>query len=134
MCQCRGSVVWLLVALIGSWFAPAKSLAVPPAGDVFVLPSRHDGWGVVVNQALGAGLPLLCSDAVGAAHDLIESEVNGLIFPAGNAAALLACLRRLATSPETVFRWGQASRRKAAEWTPAAGAEKWLRVFESLSP
>src|SRR6266700_2915443 len=76
--------------------------------DVFVLPSRHDGWGVVVNQALGAGLPLLCSDAVGAAHDLIEPEVNGLIFPAGNLAELLACLRRLAGSPETAIRWGNA--------------------------
>jgi len=101
--------------------------------DVFVLPSRHDGWGVVVNQALGAGLPLLCSDAVGAAHDLIEPEVNGLIFPAGSLAELLACLRRLAGSPETAIRWGNASRRKAGEWTPEAGAEKWVRVFEALS-
>ncbi len=33
--------------------------------DVFVLPSRYDGWGVVVNQAIGAGLPVICSDAVG---------------------------------------------------------------------
>ena len=100
--------------------------------DVFVLPSRHDGWGVVVNQALGAGLPLLCSDAVGAAHDLIEPEVNGLLFPVGDAAALHVALRRLALSPETAVRWGEASRRKAAEWTPAAGAERWVRVFHSL--
>ena len=41
--------------------------------DVFVLPSRYDGWGVVVNQALGAGLPILCSDAVGAAADLVRA-------------------------------------------------------------
>src|SRR5207244_779677 len=39
--------------------------------DVFVLPSRYDGWGVVVNQALGAGLPIICSDQVGAGFDLI---------------------------------------------------------------
>jgi len=45
--------------------------------DVFVLPSRHDGWGVVVNQALGAGLAVIASDAVGAAVDLIEPETNG---------------------------------------------------------
>jgi glycosyltransferase involved in cell wall biosynthesis len=101
--------------------------------DVFVMPSRHDGWGVVVNQALGAGLPLLCSDAVGAAHDLVEPEVNGLIFPAGDKSALLACLRRLALSPETAIRWGLASRRKAPDWTPEAGAEKWVRIFAALS-
>src|SRR5206468_3627451 len=46
--------------------------------DVFVLPSRHDGWGVVVNQALGAGLPVITSDAVGAGLDLVEDGVNGL--------------------------------------------------------
>ncbi len=56
--------------------------------DVFVLPSRHDGWGVVVNQALGAGLAVIASDAVGAAHDLIEPEKNGLRFANGDSEEL----------------------------------------------
>jgi glycosyltransferase involved in cell wall biosynthesis len=109
---------------LGEYFAQA---------DIFVLPSRHDGWGVVLNQALGAGLPLICSDAVGAAHDVAEPEVNGLIFPAGNVSELTKCLSRLATSPETARSFGAASRRKAIEWSPAAGAEKWVRIFETLS-
>ena len=100
--------------------------------DVFVLPSRYDGWGVVVNQALGAGLPILCSDKVGAAHDLIHEEGNGCIFPAGDAAALAAAMQRVLDEPAVIARWGDASRRTAAEWTPEAGAEKWINAFQSI--
>ncbi|HEY2343310.1 MAG TPA: glycosyltransferase family 4 protein [Chthoniobacteraceae bacterium] len=100
--------------------------------DVFVLPSRHDGWGVVVNQALGAGLPLICSDAVGAAHDLITDGVNGCTFKGGDVDALLAAMERLAADPELRDHWGAASREAAQEWLPEKGAEKWAKAFETV--
>jgi glycosyltransferase involved in cell wall biosynthesis len=100
--------------------------------DVFVLPSRHEGWGVVINQALGAGLPVICSDAVGAGTDLVEEEVNGLHFAAGDVEGLQNCLERLANSPEIARQWGEASRQKAYSIVPSAGAEKWVRVFEEV--
>lgn len=101
--------------------------------DIFVLPSRHDGWGVVVNQALGAGLPVIASDAVGAGLDLVEDGVNGFRFRAGDLDGLQRCMESLASSSETARRMGEASRRKAVTLTPEAGAEKWARVFESLA-
>jgi glycosyltransferase involved in cell wall biosynthesis len=101
--------------------------------DVFVLPSRHDGWGVVVNQALGAGLPVITSDAVGAGLDLVDDGVNGLRFRAGDVEQLQSCIERLIASPETARAWGEASRRRALDLTSEAGAEKWVRVFDSLS-
>jgi glycosyltransferase involved in cell wall biosynthesis len=100
--------------------------------DVFVLPSRHDGWGVVVNQALGAGLPLLCSDAVGAAHDLIEPGRNGLVVEAGSAGALAGAMKRMLDGPELVRKWGAASFEAAGAWSPEAGAERWCRLFEEV--
>lgn len=100
--------------------------------DAFVLPSRHEGWGVVINQALGAGLPVICSEAVGAGTDLVEEEVNGLRFAAGDVDGLQTCLERLTKSPETARQWGQASRQKAYSILPSAGAEKWVRVIEEL--
>jgi glycosyltransferase involved in cell wall biosynthesis len=100
--------------------------------DVFVLPSRHDGWGVVVNQALGAGLPILCSDRVGAAHDLVESDVNGICFAADDADALAAAMRRCLDNPEQLTAWGKASRERADKWSPAAGAAKWIAAFAKL--
>lgn len=102
------------------------------ATDVFVLPSRYDGWGVVVNQALGAGLPILCSDRVGAGADLVEDEVNGLRFAADDAPALTAALRRCLDAPALLTAWGEASQKRAADWTPAAGAEKWIAAFRDL--
>lgn len=100
--------------------------------DVFVLPSRYDGWGVVVNQALGAGLPIICSDAVGAAYDLVQPEVNGLRVPAGNAEALTAAMRRLLNEPATRTAWGQASLDHSAQHSPAAGADRWVRALSEI--
>lgn len=100
--------------------------------DVFVLPSRYDGWGVVVNQALGAGLPVLCSDMVGAGYDLVEDGVNGMKFHAGDAVALAEQMARFVREPELVEKWGAAARRKAHEWTPEAGAAKWVEALQTV--
>jgi glycosyltransferase involved in cell wall biosynthesis len=53
-----------------------------------VLPSRFDGWGAVVNEALMVGTPVICSDRCGAS-DVIENGRNGYVFEADNADALL---------------------------------------------
>jgi len=114
-------------------FLPPEELpGIFARADVFVLPSRYDGWGVVVNQALGAGLPIVCSDAVGAGHDLVEPGVNGLRFPAGDVAALTACMERLAADPALAAQWGAASRARAEAWTPDMGAAKWVDVFRAV--
>ena len=100
--------------------------------DAFILPSQYDGWGVVVNQALGAGLPIIYSDAVGAGYDLVEEGVNGLRFPSGDVSALTRCMERLATEPALAAQWGAASRAKADAWTPDRGAAKWVDVFREV--
>lgn len=112
-------------------FQPPEELpALFAEADVFVLPSRYDGWGVVVNQALGAGLAVLCSDSVGAGFDLVEPEVNGLRFPAENTEALAMCMRRCLDAPDLIERWGRASRERAHLWQPEAGAAKWVKTLE----
>lgn len=98
--------------------------------DVFLLPSRHDGWAVVVNQALAAGLPIVTSDAVGAGLDLVENRSNGLRVPANDADALYDAMETIASNPELRSKWGERSRKVAGDLTPEAGAEKWVRVFE----
>jgi glycosyltransferase involved in cell wall biosynthesis len=100
--------------------------------DVFILPSRYDGWGVVVNQALAAGLPVITSDAVGAGMDLVEEGVNGSRFAAGDADGLYMAMERLALEPGLARAWGAASRRRALSLTPQAGAARWAGVFDSL--
>jgi glycosyltransferase involved in cell wall biosynthesis len=63
------------------------------AADLLVLPSRWDGWGAVVNEALMSGVPVVCSDACGA-RDLIRAGWNGDVFPCGSAAELGPTLAR----------------------------------------
>ncbi len=98
--------------------------------DIFVLPSRYDGWGVVVNQALGAGLPIVCSDAVGAAHDLVEPGVNGCIVPRGDADAITQALIQYLKEPEQLRAASLASLEKSKQWLPPVGAQRWIEVFE----
>jgi glycosyltransferase involved in cell wall biosynthesis len=61
----------------------------------FVLPSRHEPWGVVVHEFAAAGLPLLLSDAVGAGDLFLIHGYNGLRSPAGSAEGLAAAMARL---------------------------------------
>jgi glycosyltransferase involved in cell wall biosynthesis len=102
--------------------------------DVFVLPSRHDGWGVVVNQALAAGLPVITSNAVGAASDLVDNGVNGFRVAPNDVNALHQAMETLALNSDIARQWGKMSRERARDLTPEAGAEKWVRVFEKLRP
>lgn len=112
--------------------APEDLPRIFAQADVFILPSRYDGWGVVVNQALGAGMPILCSDMAGAGHDLVEEGMNGLRFPPEDPVALARCMERFIEQPGLIDEWGNASRQRAAEWTPEAGAKKWMRAFQTI--
>jgi glycosyltransferase involved in cell wall biosynthesis len=100
--------------------------------DVFVLPSRHDGWGVVVNQALAAGLPIITSDAVGAGLDFVDNGVNGVRIPAGDVQALYGAMHLFVLNPNLTAQWGRKSRERARELTPGVGSERWVEVFDSL--
>jgi glycosyltransferase involved in cell wall biosynthesis len=101
--------------------------------DVFVLPSRHDGWGVVVNQALATGVPIITTDAVGAGLDYVENRINGLRVKAGDVDALYDAMQTLARNPEFAHTWGVKSREMARTLTPEGGADKWVQVFEVLA-
>ncbi|WP_246828913.1 glycosyltransferase family 4 protein [Synechococcus sp. PCC 7502] len=100
--------------------------------DIFVLPSRHDGWGVVINQAIGAGLPVICSDAVGAANDLIEQGINGYTFPNGDVATLTTILANYLQNPEGIRIASDESLRKSIIWSTKAGSQNWVNVLHQI--
>ena len=72
--------------------APENIPARLATADLLVLPSRWDGWGVVVNEAFSVGVPVIASDQCGAA-DIIHHKSNGYIFRSGDVTDLHACLR-----------------------------------------
>jgi glycosyltransferase involved in cell wall biosynthesis len=84
--------------------------------DIFALLSRHEPWGVVVNEAAASALPLVLSDRVGAARDLLRDGENGFLVSADDVDAAAAALRTLAADPELRRRFGERSRELVRAW------------------
>jgi glycosyltransferase involved in cell wall biosynthesis len=84
----------------------AKAYAV---ADVFVLVSKSETWGLVVNEAMNFGLPIVVSDKVGSARDLVEDGVNGFIVSSNDPDELAGRLELLVDSAELRTEFGRAS-------------------------
>jgi glycosyltransferase involved in cell wall biosynthesis len=82
----------------------------------------------VVNEAAACGLPLVLSDHVGAAHDLLRDGENGFLVPAGDVAATIAALRTLAADPELRREQGARSRELARDWGYGPSVEGFLEA------
>ena len=96
------------------------------AADVFALLSERETWAVVVNEAAACGLPLVLSDRVGAAHDLLRDGENGALVPAGDVDAAARALRELAADPERRRAQGARSRALAHDWGYGPSIEGFL--------
>ena len=83
---------------------------------VFVLPSRHEPWGLIVNEVMNAARPVIVSDDVGCAPDLIEDGVNGCIYPVGDVSALANALRRVLEKPGTAEAMGERAFERIQRW------------------
>ncbi len=83
--------------------------------DVLVLPSEHETWGLVVNEALAAGRAVVVSDRVGCGPDLVRDGENGFVFPLGDVAALADRLRRTLAEGAPA-RMGLAGRARIEGW------------------
>jgi glycosyltransferase involved in cell wall biosynthesis len=82
--------------------------------DVLVVPSLFEPWGLVVHEGLAHGLPVIATDQVAAADDLVDSGVNGYVVPAGSQEALAGAMGSL------------------AEWEPSHWREAAARTRETL--
>jgi glycosyltransferase involved in cell wall biosynthesis len=109
--------------------------------DVFVLPSRHEPWGLVVNEAMNAGRAVIVSDDVGCQEDLVREGETGAIFPAGDVAGLAAAIERVLATPETAMRMGARGQTHIAQYSfdqDVAGLRKALShcvsAFNTHSP
>jgi len=106
--------------LPGVRFAGFQNQSALPAffrlADVFVLPSRHEPWGLIVNEAMAASCPVIVSTDVGSGPDLVTNGVEGFIFPVGDVSALTAALAHTLLSPETSAAMGEAARQRIATW------------------
>lgn len=84
--------------------------------DLFVLPSERESWGLVVNEAMNAGVAVIASDRIGAAADLVQGGVNGFTYPVGDVEALSVCLRTTLSDPQRLKAMGIASKNLIDRW------------------
>lgn len=101
-------------------------------GDVFVLPSHYEPWGLAINEAMSLGLPIIASDQCGAVPDLVLPD-NGWVFPAKNVAALTSVLDAAFGDREGLTRKAAASRKHMATWDIPQTAEGFVRAAQAVS-
>ncbi|TDG37716.1 glycosyltransferase [Pedobacter changchengzhani] len=105
--ECYGELVQLSakfsnIRILGKKFGN-DLLAEYQGANVLVLPSNFEPWGLVVNEAMASGLPVLCSSVVGAAHDLVEQPDSGWVFKANDEADLTEKLIQIINNPLAII-------------------------------
>ncbi len=85
--------------------------------DLFVLPSIDEPWGLIINEAMNFGLPIVTTEVVGSAPDLVKNGRNGFTYPVGDIEELTNCLSKLLLQPGLRERMGEYSLDIIAEWS-----------------
>ena len=100
--------------------------------DVFALPSGHEPWGLVVNEAMCFSLPVVASDQVGAVGDLVRGGVNGFVFSARDVRSLAHHFELLLSDPQLRARFGQKSREIIEHWSYHEGVNGIIACVEAV--
>ncbi len=98
--------------------------------DIFVLPSVYEHWGLVINEALTFGLPVVVSDKVGCRVDLIKEGCNGFVFESDNYVSLMDKIERLLTSDYQSF--SEKAREKSNFWNYSSYRDRFIEVTRWL--
>ena len=102
------------------------------AADLFVLPSGlHETWGLVVNEAMNFALPVVVSDKVGCAPDLVQHGDNGFIVAADQVGALASAVRKLVESADLRRAMGRRSRERIDGWHYGLAVEGIVQACEA---
>jgi glycosyltransferase involved in cell wall biosynthesis len=100
--------------------------------DLFCLPSRHEPWGVVVNEAAACALPLVVSDRVGAGPDLVREGTNGYVVPAEDVQQFAARIAEMLIGGAAAPGWAAGSRSIAAEWGYRRAVEQFRQTCDHV--
>ena len=104
-------------------FAQREELAAYYAlADVFVFPTHTDPWGLVVNEAMACGLPVIASRAAGCVANLVYDGWNGRVVSVGNIHQLACAMEELATDAERRALMGRHSKEHIEQYSPEAWA------------
>ena len=110
-----------------------RTAALYHAADVFVFPTRYDGWGMVLQEAASVGLPLIGTDMAGSSAEVITPGKNGSIVPADDEKALARAMKSYIEHEELIAEHGNASREIFfRSFTPEKNVERLLDGLAKL--
>jgi 1,2-diacylglycerol 3-alpha-glucosyltransferase len=90
--------------------------------DALILPTRSDPWGLVVNEAMACGLPIIVTDVAGCAPDLVQGGWNGYVVPPRDSDQLVEALRSLVRNPDLRQQMSMRSLERIRNYSPEACA------------
>lgn len=100
------------------------------SADLFVCPSEYEPFGVVVNEAMLCGCPVVVSDRVGARHDLVQNYQTGLVYPCGNLDALAEILQTVLGNQELLQKMVAATTKRMESWSVHENVEALVQALE----
>jgi glycosyltransferase involved in cell wall biosynthesis len=96
--------------------------------EALVFPTHSDPWGLVVNEAMACGLPVVATDVAGCVADLVRDGENGYVVGAQDPENLSRVMERLLNVPEVQRQMGHRSLEMSSRFTPQAWAEGFVRA------
>ncbi|UBM59733.1 glycosyltransferase family 4 protein [Marinilongibacter aquaticus] len=112
-----------------NWDGVPKRMAL---ADVLVLPSYSEPWGLVTNEAMVCGKPVIVSQKAGSAHDLVKNGKNGFTFDAYSGDDLLEKLQFFVDNPAAVQSFGKNAEETIQEFAPEKVAEDMYNGFKRI--
>lgn len=97
--------------------------------DIFVLPSVEETWGLVVNEAMACGLPVVVTDRAGSSVDLVQDGENGYVVPPSNSASIADCCLRVLTDPSLLEYMSSRSQARIDQFTPERAADAFAEAI-----
>ena len=102
-------------------------------GDVLVLPSGNEPWGLVVNEAMAMGLPAIVSSMVGCGPDLVCNDESGYICPVGDSSAMATTLEKMISSPALLDRLKQGARSKISGFSLDHTLQGYIQAITAVT-
>jgi glycosyltransferase involved in cell wall biosynthesis len=100
--------------------------------DVLILPSKSEPWGLVVNEAMVCGMPVIVSEKCGCSEDLVKNEINGFTFSPDSKSQLESAMQFFAENPEKIKVMGEASLALIKPFSSKTVANEMVACYKNL--
>jgi glycosyltransferase involved in cell wall biosynthesis len=114
-----------------NWAKPSKIPSYYKSADICVFPSRHEGFGIVILEAMASGTPVIASD-IPSFREIISDSIDGRLFKSQDADALAKEVVALYRDPHLMKKFGQNALEKVKNYSWEKIAEKYISLYEYL--